>query len=193
MKFELVNLPFEVDALEPIISARTIEFHYGKHHQTYINNLNKLIEGTEFANMSLDEIVKRSSGGIFNNAAQTWNHNFYWANLRSPSNNQPQGSLANAINDAFVSFESFKEKFSTAAVSLFGSGWVWLVKDNNGKIEIIQESNAGNPLTKGLIPLLTFDVWEHAYYLDYQNRRADYINALWQIINWDNVSKIFCK
>jgi Fe-Mn family superoxide dismutase len=193
MKFELVNLPFEVDALEPVISARTIEFHYGKHHQTYINNLNKLIEGTEFANMSLDEIVKRSSGGIFNNAAQTWNHNFYWANLRSPSNNQPQGSLANAINDAFVSFESFKEKFSTAAVSLFGSGWVWLVKDNNGKIEIIQESNAGNPLTKGLIPLLTFDVWEHAYYLDYQNRRADYINALWQIINWDNVSKIFCK
>jgi Fe-Mn family superoxide dismutase len=193
MKFELSKLPFAINALEPVISARTIEFHYGKHHQAYVYNLNKLIEGTEFENMSLEDIIKKSSGGVFNNAAQTWNHTFYWSCLKTPGNSFPNGDLANAINEAFGSFDSFKEKFTNAAATLFGSGWAWLVKNKEGKLEIVQESNAGTPMTKGLIPLLTFDVWEHAYYLDYQNRRPDHLKDIWQLINWDAVAENFKK
>ncbi|HRS54647.1 MAG TPA: superoxide dismutase [Bacteroidales bacterium] len=194
MKFTLEKLPFQLTSLEPIISSRTIEFHYGKHHQTYVNNLNNLISGTNYENMGLEEIIKTSSGGIFNNAAQVWNHTFYWDCLKAPSQySEPSKELTEAIKISFGSFETFKEKFSNAAITLFGSGWAWLVKNKENKLEILQESNAGNPLTKGLTPLLTFDVWEHAYYLDYQNRRADYINNLWQIINWEKISANFKK
>lgn len=193
MKFELPKLPFAPNALEPVISARTIEFHYGKHHQAYVNNLNNLIAGTEFENLTLEDIIKKSSGGIFNNAAQTWNHTFYWSCLKSPDNSLPSGNLATSINEAFGSFESFKEKFTTAAATLFGSGWAWLVKNKEGKLEIVQESNAGNPLTKGLTPIMTFDVWEHAYYLDYQNRKPDHLKDLWQLINWNAVAEYFKK
>jgi len=193
MKFELPQLPFAPNALEPVISSRTIEFHYGKHHQAYVNNLNKLIEGTEFENLSLEEIIMKSSGGIFNNAAQVWNHTFYWSCLNAPGNTQPSAALANAIIEAFGSFDSFKEKFSASAATLFGAGWAWLVKNKEGKLEIVQESNAGTPLTKGLNPILTFDVWEHAYYLDYQNRRPDHINDIWKLVNWDAVEKYYNK
>ncbi|MFH0895269.1 MAG: superoxide dismutase [Bacteroidota bacterium] len=187
MNIELPALPYDPSALEPVITANTLSFHYGKHHQAYVTNLNKLIPGTEFENSSLEEIILKSSGGIFNNAAQIWNHTFYWESLRSPcEDNAPVGKIASMINDAFGSFEAFKEKFSAAAVTLFGSGWAWLVV-KDGKLEIVQESNAGNPMTKGLKPLLTFDVWEHAYYIDYQNRRPDYVSSIWKLVNWDKV------
>ena len=187
MNIVLPALPYEPTALEPVITAKTLEFHYGKHHQAYVTNLNKLIPGTEFENASLEEIVMKSSGGIFNNAAQIWNHTFYWESLRSPrENNAPAGKIATLINEAFGSFDAFKEKFSAAAVTLFGSGWAWLVV-KDGKLEIVQESNAGNPMTKGLKPLLTFDVWEHAYYIDYQNRRPDHVAEIWKLVNWDKV------
>ncbi len=186
--FKLPLLPYANNALEPIISSKTIEFHYGKHHQTYVNNLNNLIAGTVFENLSLDDIVIKSEEAIFNNAAQIWNHTFYWENLCPTKNdNLPQDAIARAISDNFQTFENFKEKFSAAAASLFGSGWVWLVI-NGTKLEIIQEANAGNPLKKGLKPLLTIDVWEHAYYIDYQNRRPDYIKDFWSIINWEAVN-----
>lgn len=187
-KFTLPAFPFAQDALEPHISKTTIEFHYGKHHQTYVDNLNKLIIGTEFENSTLEEIVLKSSGGIFNNAAQVWNHTFYWNCLTPKSNLKPEGKLLDAIEKEFGSYEEFKEKFTNAAVTLFGSGWAWLVKDADGKLSITKESNAGNPMTHGLIPLLTFDVWEHAYYIDYQNRRADYVAALWDLVDWNVVS-----
>jgi Fe-Mn family superoxide dismutase len=189
MIIELPKLPYEMNALEPVISKQTIEFHYGKHHQAYVNNLNKLIPGTPFENASLDEMIMKASGGIFNNAAQIWNHTFYWNSFKPNGGGQPDGKLAEAINKTFGSFDQFKEKFSTAAATLFGSGWVWLVKTPEGKLEIIQESNAGNPIKNGHIPLLTCDVWEHAYYLDYQNRRPDYIAAFWNLINWEIVAK----
>ncbi len=191
--FKLPELPYADNALEPVISSRTIAFHYSKHHQTYVNNLNNLIEGTEFENKSLEEIVLESDGGVFNNAAQVWNHTFYWESLKAPQNdNKPTGAIAKAIEENFGSFDQFKEAFSKAAATLFGSGWAWLtVKDN--KLEIIQESNAGNPLKKGLTPLLTIDVWEHAYYLDYQNRRPDHINDFWSIVNWEKVEQRFLK
>jgi superoxide dismutase, Fe-Mn family len=189
MIIELPKLPYEMNALEPVISKQTIEFHYGKHHQAYVNNLNKLIPGTPFENASLDEMIMKASGGIFNNAAQIWNHTFYWNSFKEHGGAQPDGKLAEAINTAFGSFDQFKEKFSTAAATLFGSGWAWLVKTPEGKLEIIQESNAGNPIKNGHIPLLTCDVWEHAYYLDYQNRRPDYIAAFWNLINWEIVAK----
>ncbi len=188
MKFSLPELPYAQNALEPIISEKTISFHYGKHHQTYVTNLNGLVEGTEFENSDLDAIVKKADGPIFNNAAQIWNHNFYFLSLTPQKGSAPSEKLAKAIDAAWGSFDNFKAEFNKATISVFGSGWGWLVKDADGKLSIVKESNAGNPLTRGLTPLLTFDVWEHAYYLDYQNRRADYVAALWDLVDWDKVS-----
>lgn len=191
MKHELPPLPWAYDALEPHISKQTIEFHYGKHHQTYVNNLNSLIPGTAFENSSLEEIILKAEGGIFNNGAQVWNHTFYWQCLSPKGGGQPTGKLAVAINRDFGSFEAFREKFSAAAATLFGSGWAWLVKTPEGKLEIVQESNAGNPLRHDKTPLLTCDVWEHAYYLDKQNRRADYITDFWKFVDWKAVAERF--
>ncbi len=188
MKYELPKLPYAINALEPVISQKTIEFHYGKHHQTYVTNLNNLIAGTEFENLTLEEIVEKSDGAIFNNAAQVWNHTFYFLSFSPQGGGSPKGKLAETIIKTWGSFENFQKEFNTAATTLFGSGWAWLVKDQSGALSIVKESNAGNPLTKGLSPVLTFDVWEHAYYLDYQNRRADYLAALWSLIDWDVVS-----
>ena len=188
MNFSLPELPYAHNALEPIITEKTISFHYGKHHLTYVNNLNGLVGGTEFEDADLDTIVKKSEGPIFNNAAQIWNHNFYFLSLTPNKGTKPSDKLAKAIDAAFGSFDSFKEEFGKAAITVFGSGWAWLVKDAEGKLSIAKESNAGNPMTRGLEPLLTFDVWEHAYYIDYQNRRADYVAALWDLVNWDVVS-----
>jgi len=188
--FKLPVLPYANNALEPVISSKTIEFHYGKHHQAYINNLNNLVVGTAFENATLDEIVMKAEGGIYNNAAQVWNHTFYWETLCPQHKNEPTGAIDLAINEQYGSFATFKEKFSAAAATLFGSGWAWLV-NNGGKLEIIQESNAGNPMRKGFKPLLTIDVWEHAYYLDFQNRRPDYIKDFWTIVNWEMVNKRF--
>lgn len=191
MKFELPVLPYAKNALEPVISEKTIEFHYGKHHQAYVTNLNNLIVGTKFENADLETIIKESDAGIFNNAAQVWNHTFYFEQFMSNGGGAPSGALAEAINEKFGSFDNFKTEFVNAGVTTFGSGWAWLVKNADGKLEIVKESNAGNPMTKGLQPIFTFDVWEHAYYLDYQNRRPDHLSALWSIINWDLVSKRF--
>ena len=189
-KFELISLPYSANALEPIISAETIAFHHGKHLQTYVNNLNALLPGSGFEDMTLEEIVSKSEGGIFNNAGQILNHNLYFTPFRSPrENNQPNGRIGEAIVGQFGSFDAFREEFQKKGATLFGSGWVWLSSDSDGKLVITQEPNAGNPLTKGLTPLLTFDVWEHAYYLDYQNRRPDYQAALWQLIDWDEVNR----
>ena len=188
MKFSLPDLPYAHSALEPIISEKTISFHYGKHHQTYVNNLNGMIEGTEFENADLETIVKKSEGPIFNNAAQIWNHTFYFLSLTPNKGSVPSPELTKAIAASWDTIENFKAEFNKAAVSVFGSGWAWLVKDADGKLSIVKESNAGNPITRGLVPLLTFDVWEHAYYLDYQNRRADYVAALWDLVNWKVVS-----
>lgn len=191
MFFELPKLPYKPEDLDPAISVKTIEFHYGKHHQTYVTNLNNLIKGTEFENMNLEQIVIKSDGAIFNNAAQVWNHTFYFHSFKNNGGGAPKGPLATAIESKWGSFENFKTEFSNAALTLFGSGWAWLVKDSEGNLSIVKESNAGTPVKNGLTPLLTFDVWEHAYYLDYQNRRADYIAALWTIIDWDIVSARF--
>ena len=189
-KFELISLPYSPDALEPVISAETIAFHHGKHLQTYVNNLNALLPGSGFEEMKLEDIVSKSEGGIFNNAGQILNHNLYFTQFRSPrENNQPNGRIGEAIVGQFGSFDAFREEFQKKGATLFGSGWVWLSSDSDGKLVITQEPNAGNPLTKGLTPLLTFDVWEHAYYLDYQNRRPDYQAALWQLIDWDEVNR----
>lgn len=189
-KFELISLPYSPDALEPVISAETIAFHHGKHLQTYVNNLNALLPGSGFEDMTLEEIVSKSEGGIFNNAGQILNHNLYFTQFRSPrENNQPNERIGEAIVGQFGSFDAFREEFQKKGATLFGSGWVWLSSDSDGKLVITQEPNAGNPLTKGLTPLLTFDVWEHAYYLDYQNRRPDYQAALWQLIDWDEVNR----
>ena len=189
-KFELISLPYSANALEPVISAETIAFHHGKHLQTYVNNLNALLPGSGFEDMTLEEIVSKSEGGIFNNAGQILNHNLYFTQFRSPrENNQPTGRIGEAIVGQFGSFDAFREEFQKKGATLFGSGWVWLSSDSDGKLVITQEPNAGNPLTKGLTPLLTFDVWEHAYYLDYQNRRPDYQAALWQLIDWDEVNR----
>lgn len=184
MKFELPVLPYKADALEPVISQQTIEFHYGKHHQAYVTNLNNLIPGTEFENMDLDEIVKKSDGAIFNNAAQVWNHTFYFESFTPGGEKNPFGDLEKAILQKWESVDAFKKEFVASGVSQFGSGWVWLVKNSNGELEIVKEPNAGNPMTKGYKPILTFDVWEHAYYLDFQNRRADHLADLWKIVNW---------
>lgn len=188
-KFNLPELPFAKNALEPHISERTLEFHYGKHHQTYVNTLNTLIEGTEFENKTLKEIIKSSDGGIFNNAAQVWNHTFYWSCLAPNHKPAPEGSLKKAIEEAFGSFENFKEEFTKKSVGLFGSGWCWLVKDSAGKLSIVQQSNAGNPMTKGLTPIMVCDVWEHAYYLDKQNARPKCMESYWELVNWDFIEK----
>ena len=189
---ELPKLPYKRDALEPHISQRTIDFHYGQHHAGYVKNLNNLIENSRFEKMSLEEIIKNSEGSIFNNAAQVWNHTFYWNCMTPNANTKPQARLLNAIERDFGSFESFKQLFTKQAATLFGSGWLWLVQDNEGKLSLMQTSNAETPISQdNLKPLLTCDVWEHAYYLDYQNRRADALNALWNIIDWDIVESRF--
>lgn len=189
MKHELIKLPYEANALEPVISQKTIEFHHGKHLQAYVNNLNNLIAGTKYENMSLEDIVKDSEGGIFNNAGQILNHNMYFQQFSPDANGRPDEILLEAIQAEWQTFENFQKEFNAAAASLFGSGWVWLTADKDKKLSIQKESNAGNPLTKGLQPILCFDVWEHAYYLDYQNRRADHIAALWNIIDWNVIEE----
>ncbi len=191
MSFELPKLPYALNALEPVISQKTLEFHYGKHHQAYVNNLNNLVPGTKFENASLETIIKEADGGIFNNGAQVWNHTFFFNSLAPDAGGEPSGTLADAIKKDFGSFAEFKEKFSKAAVTLFGSGWAWLVKNGEGKLEIVQEPNAGNPLRKGLTPVLTCDVWEHAYYLDYQNRRPDFVESFWKLVDWKTVGARF--
>ena len=187
MAFTLPELPYNKDALEPHISAETLEYHYGKHHNTYVVNLNKLTEGTEYAGKSLEEVIKTSKGGIFNNAAQVWNHSFYWYCLSPQGGGEPKGELAEAINQNFGSFATFKEQFSQTAITTFGSGWAWLVKKPDNSLAIVSTSNAETPLTQNLKPLLTCDVWEHAYYIDYRNARPKYIEAFWQLVNWDFV------
>lgn len=188
MSFTLPELPYARDALAPHISAETIDYHYGKHHAAYVNNLNKLIAGTEFEKLTLEEIIKKSSGGIFNNAAQVWNHTFYWHCLSPKGGHEPQGKLATLINQYFGSFAAFKEQFTQTALTTFGSGWAWLVQDEQGQLKIISTGNAATPMTSHLTALLTCDVWEHAYYIDYRNVRADYVNSFWALINWDFVS-----
>lgn len=188
MAFELPPLPYAKDALEPHISAETLEYHYGKHHQTYVTKLNNAIPGTEFENLSLEDIIMKSSGGVFNNAAQVWNHTFYWNCMTPDSAGKPSGDLAKAIDDTFGSVDAFTEKFNELAAGNFGSGWTWLVKNSDGSIEIVNTSNAGNPLTDGKTPLLTCDVWEHAYYIDYRNARPKYLESFWKLVNWDFVA-----
>ena len=187
MKYEQPELPYSRDALAPAISAETVDYHYGKHEKAYIDNLNRLIKGTEFEDMALEEIIVNAKGPLFNNTSQAWNHIFYFFTFSPNGSREPGGDLRKAIDRDFGSFEKFKEAFVDAGVGLFGSGWVWLCRDDDGKLIITQGSNAQNPLTDGLTPLLTFDVWEHAYYLDYQNRRADALKALWDIVDWDVV------
>jgi Fe-Mn family superoxide dismutase len=191
MAFELPKLPYALDALEPHISKKTLEFHYGKHHQGYVNKLNGLVPGSPFENADLEEIIRKSDGGIFNNGAQVWNHTFYFFQLSGSPKKAPEGGLKSAIERDFGSLESFKEKFSNAAATLFGSGWAWLVKKADGKLEIVQTANAGNPLRDGKTPLLTCDVWEHAYYLDKQNLRPAYIEEFWKVLDWDVVESRF--
>ena len=185
MAIELPALPYAKDALAPHISEETLEFHYGKHHQTYVTNLNNLIAGTSFENASLESIVSRSEGGMFNNAAQIWNHTFYWSSLSPNGGGEPAGALADAINATFGSFDEFKAEFTKCAVTTFGSGWGWLVKNADGSLELVSTSNAGCPLTEGQTPLLTCDVWEHAYYIDYRNARPKYLEAFWALVNWE--------
>ncbi|MBQ9074077.1 MAG: superoxide dismutase [Muribaculaceae bacterium] len=184
MKYEQPNLPYAADALEPVISQDTINYHYGKHEKAYIDNLNKLISGTKYENMELEDVIRLSDGALFNNASQALNHIFYFFSFSPDGGGNPTGELSAAINNQFGSFEAFKSAFEEAGVKLFGSGWVWLSKDGNGKLFITQGSNAANPLTQGLTPLLCFDVWEHAYYLDYQNRRPEALHKLWDIVDW---------
>ncbi|NCN11322.1 MAG: superoxide dismutase [Fe] [Leptospira sp.] len=184
MEHKLPELPYPKNALAPTISEETLEFHYGKHHQAYVTNLNNLIKGGEFENSSLEDIIKKSSGGIFNNAAQVWNHTFYWHSLAPKAGGEPSGKIGEAINKSFGSFATFKEKFSASAAGNFGSGWTWLIKKADGSLEIVNTSNAGCPVKEGLNPILTIDVWEHAYYVDYRNARPKYIEAFWNLVNW---------
>jgi superoxide dismutase, Fe-Mn family len=181
----LPALPYAMDALQPHISKETLEFHYGKHHQTYVTNLNKMIPGTEFENLSLEDIIRKSQGPVFNNSAQIWNHTFFWHSLSPTGGGKARGDVAKAIDAKFGSFDAFKDKFSTAAVGVFGSGWAWLVKKADGSVDIETTSNAQTPLTGASKPLLTCDVWEHAYYIDYRNRRPDFVAAFWNVVNWD--------
>ena len=193
-KFELMALPYAPEALEPVISKQTLEFHHGKHLAGYVNNLNGLLEESPLAGLPLEEIVCKATGGIQNNAGQILNHNLYFGQFAAPkADNRPVGKLAEAINRDFGVFEAFKDEFQKKGTTLFGSGWVWLSADKDGKLVITQETNAANPIQKGLKPLLTFDVWEHAYYLDYQNRRPDHLAALWQIIDWNVIEKRYSK
>ena len=191
MEHTLPALPYAMDALAPTISAETLEFHYGKDHKAYVDNLNNLIKGTEFENASLEEIVKKSSGGIFNNAAQVWNHTFYWNSMKPNGGGAPTGALADAINAKWGSFDAFKEAFSKCAVTTFGSGWAWLVKTPSGELDLVSTSNAATPLTTDNKALLTCDVWEHAYYIDYRNARPKYVESFWNLVNWDFVAANF--
>lgn len=189
MAFELPALPYEKNALEPHISAETLEYHYGKHHQAYVTKLNDLTSGTDDANKSLEEIVKSSSGGLFNQAAQVWNHTFYWHCLSPNGGGEPSGALGEAISAKFGSFDKFKEEFNTKAAGNFGSGWTWLIKTDDGGVDIINTDDADTPIAHGQTPLLTIDVWEHAYYIDYRNARPKYLEAVWNVINWDFVAQ----
>ncbi|MDN3555119.1 superoxide dismutase [Halomonas maura] len=191
MAFELPALPYEKNALEPHISAETLEYHYGKHHQAYVNKLNELTDGTENASKSLEEIIKTSSGGLFNQAAQVWNHTFYWHCLSPNGGGEPSGALADAINAKFGSFDKFKETFNAQAAGNFGSGWTWLIKTADGGVDIVNTSNADTPVAHGQTPLMTIDVWEHAYYIDYRNARPKYLENIWNLINWDFVAQNF--
>jgi len=193
MTHELPKLPYAMDALQPYISKETLEYHYGKHHQAYVTNLNNLIKNTEFENASLEETIMKSSGGIFNNAAQVWNHTFYWHCMTPKSSGEPSGKLADAINKKFGSFEEFKKLFSQTAITTFGSGWGWLAKNTNGEVELISTSNAGTPMTQHKKALLTCDVWEHAYYIDYRNARPNYVENFWKLVNWDFVAENFAS
>ncbi|MDG1122435.1 MAG: superoxide dismutase [Fe] [Glaciecola sp.] len=185
MAFELPALPYEKNALEPHISAETLEFHHGKHHATYVTKLNGLVEGTDLASKSLEEIIKSSDGGVFNNAAQIWNHTFYWNSLAPNAGGEPTGELADAINAKWGSFAEFKAAFNDKAVNNFGSSWTWLVKTADGSLDIVNTSNAGTPITENLVPLITVDLWEHAYYIDYRNVRPNYLEGFWALANWE--------
>ena len=190
MAFELPALPYAINALEPHISQETLEYHHGKHHNTYVVNLNNLVPGTEFEGKSLEEIIKTSTGGVFNNAAQIWNHTFFWHSLTPKSEGKPTGALADAINKAFGSFAEFKDAFTKSAIGNFGSSWTWLVKKADGSLAIVNTSNAGCPLTEaGTTPLLTVDLWEHAYYIDFRNLRPKYMETFWALVNWEFVAK----
>ena len=191
MQHQLPPLPYALDALQPHISRETLEIHYGKHHQAYVTNLNNLVKGTEFENLSLEDIIRKTSGAIFNNSAQIWNHTFYWLSLAPKGGGQPKGSLGEAVNKKFGSFDAFKEAFTKSAVGNFGSGWTWLVKKADGTVDIVNTSNAATPLTGADKPLLTCDVWEHAYYVDYRNRRPDYVGAFWNLVNWEFAARNF--
>lgn len=190
MEHKLPPLPYSMDALQPHISRETLEFHYGRHHQAYVTNLNGLIKGTEFENLQLEDIVKKASGPVFNNAAQVWNHTFYWNCLAPKAGGKPGGAVAAAIDKKWHSFDAFKEAFSKSAASNFGSGWTWLVKKADGSVDIVNTSNAGTPLTTADKPLLTCDVWEHAYYIDYRNARPKYVEAFWKIVNWEHAASL---
>jgi superoxide dismutase, Fe-Mn family len=191
MQHTLPELPYAMDALAPHISKETLEYHYGKHHATYVTNLNNLVKGTEFESSSLEDIVKKSTGGVFNNAAQIWNHTFYWHCLSPNGGGAPTGKLADAINAKFGSFDAFKEAFTKSAIGNFGSSWTWLVKKTDGSVDIVNTSNAATPLTTQDKPLLTCDLWEHAYYIDYRNARPKYIETFWNLVNWEFASKNF--
>jgi len=191
MEHTLPALPYALDALAPNISKETLEFHYGKHHQAYVTNLNNLIKGTEFENLDLEAIVKKSSGGVFNNAAQIWNHTFYWNSLSPKGGGEPSGALAAAINAKWGSFAAFKDAFTKSAIGNFGSSWTWLVKKADGSLDIVNTSNAATPITGADKPLVTCDLWEHAYYIDYRNRRPDYLGAFWNLVNWDFAARNF--
>ena len=193
MAYELPELPYSKDALAPHISEETLNFHYGKHHQAYVNKLNALVPGTEFEGLSLEDIIMKANGGIFNNAAQIWNHTFYWHSMSPNGGGEPTGELATALEKAFGSIDSFKEKFTEKALTQFGSGWAWLVKNKDGALEVVNTLNANNPLTDGKKPLLTCDVWEHAYYIDTRNDRAKYVSNFWQLVNWDFAAENFSK
>lgn len=193
MAIELPPLPYGLNALEPHISRETLEYHHGKHHQAYVTNLNNLLPGSDFENQSLEEIIKDSSGAIFNNAAQVWNHTFYWHCLAPNGGGEPSGELSNQIQKAFGSFSAFQEQFTKTALATFGSGWAWLVRTPEGKLEIISTPNAGTPLTDNKKALLTCDVWEHAYYIDYRNARAKYVESFWKCVNWAFVAKNFTQ
>jgi len=189
MTHKLPELKYAMDALQPHISKETLEFHYGKHHNAYVTNLNNLIHGIEFENMSLENIINKApAGGIFNNAAQVWNHSFYWNCLSPKGGGKPEGKLLDAIDKSFGSFDEFKDQFTKSAITNFGSGWTWLVQNGDGSLELLNTSNAGTALTSGKTPLLTCDVWEHAYYVDYRNARPQYVDAFWNLVNWDFVN-----
>lgn len=191
MSFELPTLPYAKDALEPVISSETLDYHHGKHHNAYVNKLNDMIEGTEFADMSLEEIIQKASGGMYNQAAQIWNHTFYFTGFSPNGGGEPTGALADAINSTFGSFDEFKSKFEAAGAGNFGSGWTWLVKNAAGDLEIVNTDDAGCPLSDGQTPVLTADVWEHAYYIDFRNARPKYLGELWKIFDWNVAGERF--